>query len=235
MKRSYKGEAPQSFQNWISKEEEVYEEKPKFDALQVPEKNELRCVLLKEQGFLCAYCGRSLASDFSDSHVDHFWPQAVFNGTTHPDDRRLDHNNLFQSCGPGSLPGMSEKFPYATCGDAKGDSYDELDFVMPSEANCEERFSYDGSGQISAKSTSDKGASNIIRALRLDHPSLNNERKKVIQDLEQVFFSSGPDWGEVEREILNLDATDEEARMMGFAQVARRYLEDERDAGVLRD
>lgn len=232
MKRSYKGEAPQSFQDWIRTEEEVYNEKPAFDALRAPEKNELRRVLLKEQGFLCAYCGRSLASDFSDSHVDHFWPQATFDGRTHPDDRRLDHGNLFQSCGPASLPGMLSKFPHSTCGDAKSDWYDEQSFVIPSDEGCEERFAYDASGRIGAKNGSDGGAWNMIGALELDHPALRNERKKVIQELERTFFSAQPDWGEVEREIFFLSATDEEGRQTGFAQVARRYLEEERNAGL---
>ena len=232
MKRSYKGEAPQSFQDWIRTEEEVYNEKPAFDALRAPEKNELRRVLLKEQGFLCAYCGRSLASDFSDSHVDHFWPQAAFDGRTHPNDRRLDHGNLFQSCGPASLPGMLSKFPHSTCGDAKSDWYDEQSFVIPSDEGCEERFAYDASGRIGAKNGSDGGAWNMIGALELDHPALRNERKKVIQELERTFFSAQPDWGEVEREIFFLSATDEEGRQTGFAQVARRYLEEERNAGL---
>ena len=50
----------------------------------------------------------------------------------------------------------------------------------------------------------------MIGALELDHPALRNERKKVIQELERTFFSAQPDWGEMEREIFFLSATDEE-------------------------
>ena len=234
MKRSHKGALPQSVKDWIRSEKEIYNENPAFDALRAPEKDELRRVLMREQGFLCAYCGRSLASNFSDSHVDHFWPQAVFDGRTHQDDRRLEHGNLFQSCGPASLPGMLMKFPHSTCGDAKGDWYDEERFVIPSDERCEERFVYDASGRIGAKDGSDWGAWNMIEALKLDHAALRNERKRVIQELERAFFSAGPDWGEVEREILCLRGIDDEGRQTGFAQVARRYLEEERDAGLGR-
>ena len=232
MKRSYKGAPPRSFLDWIEGEEGIYGGRPEFESLRSPEKDDLRRALLREQGFLCAYCGRSLASDFSDSHVDHFWPQAVFNGCDHPDDRRLDPDNLFQSCGPGSLPGMADRFPHVTCGDAKGDWYDERDFVMPSESDCEDRFVYDGSGRIDTKDPTDVAARNMIKALKLGHPGLDNERRKVIQGIERDLLSAGLDWNEVEREITSLNAPDKEGRLVGFAQVARRYLEEERDVRV---
>ena len=232
MKRSYKGAPPRSFLDWIAREEGIYGDRPGFESLRSPEKDDVRRALLREQGFLCAYCGRSLASDFSDSHVDHFWPQAVFNGSNHPDDRRLDYDNLFQSCGPGSLPGMADRFPHATCGDAKGDWYDERDFVIPSDSGCEDRFVYDGSGRIDTKDPCDLAARNMIEALKLGHPSLDSERKKVVQGIERDLLSGGPDWSEVEREMVSLNTADEEGRMTGFAQVARRYLEEERDARV---
>ena len=229
MKRSSKGAPPRSFLDWISAEAREFDRKPEFDDLKRPEKDDLRRTLLVEQCFLCVYCGRSLDSDFSDSHIDHFWPQSVFNGSDHPDDRRLEHDNLFQSCGPGSLPGMAERFRHATCGEAKGDWYDEQHFVIPSAPDCEDRFVYDASGRIGAKDPCDRAAVNMIAALKLDHPSLDSERKKVIQDIEQDFLSGRPDWSEVETEIGSSSATDEEGRMVGFAQVARRYLEEERD------
>lgn len=228
MKRSNKGSPPQSFLDWIRTEERLFNSRPEFDDLRRPEKDHLRRTLLQEQGFLCTYCGRSLASDFSDSHIDHFWPQAVFNGMDHPEDRRLAHDNLFQSCGPSSLPGMAEKPLNFTCGEAKGDWYDEQDFVIPSETECEGRFIYDGSGRIEAKSPSDRAARNMIGVLKLDDPRLDNERKKVIQDIEGDLLSNGPDWDEVEMEIVSLSTPDDEGRMTGFAQVARRYLEEER-------
>ena len=109
MKQSYKGRAPQSVLNWIEMEEGRLGEKPQFATLQRPEKDDLRLTLLKEQGFLCAYCGRALSSDFSNSHIDHFWPQTAFDGSGGRDDLRLDHKNLFQSCGPSSLPNKAGK------------------------------------------------------------------------------------------------------------------------------
>ena len=233
MKRSNKGAPPQSFLDWIAEEGGIYGDRPEFGLLRSPEKDDVRRTLLHEQGFLCAYCGRSLASDFSDGHVDHFWPQTAFNGRVHPDERRLDHDNFFQSCGPGSLPGMREKFPHATCGDAKGDWYDEQDFVMPSDPDCEDRFSYDAAGRIGAKNPADRAARNMIEALRLGSPSLDNERKKVIQNVEWELLSDDPNWNEVEREISSLDTPDESGKMVGFAQVARRYLEEERDERAL--
>lgn len=229
MKRSLKGAPPKSYMEWMEEHERVYGSSPLFDDLKRPEKDDLRWTLLVEQGFLCAYCGRGLSSDFSDSHVDHFWPQAHFNGRDGREGRRLDHENLFQSCGPGSLPGMKEKFMAATCGDAKGNWYHERDYVIPSDPGCEDRFSYDGSGAIAPKNPADRGARSMIEKLNLEDAGLSNERKKVIQSIERDVLFKGPDWNEVEKELDRLRSTDEDGRMTGFAQVARRYLEDERD------
>ena len=128
---------------------------------------------------------------------------------------------------------MACVFVHATCGDAKGNWFDEVYFVIPSDRACEGRFIYDGSGRINAKNPSDKAARNMIEALKLDHRGLDNERKKVIQNIERELLSIGPDWDEVEMEIVSLSTGDEKGRMVGFAQVARRYLEEERDERVL--
>ena len=234
MKRSNKGEPPNSFRNWILEYEKLHNEKPKFSYLQSPEKDELRRVLLREQGFLCGYCGRGLAPDFSDSHIDHFWPQSAFNGEGEFVDRRLDHCNFFQSCGPGTLPALLGRIFPDTCGSAKNRWYDEENYVMPSDAGCEDRFVYDGSGQILEKDALDRGARNMISALKLNHPSLNNDRKKIIQNVELEVLSKEPALEEIEDEIGGWNATDEEGRMKGFAQVARRYLEEERAEGWIR-
>ena len=69
----------------------------------------------------------------------------------------------------------------------------------------------------------------MIEKLKLDDAGLNNERKKVIQSIERDVLFSEPDRNEVEKELERLRSTDEKGRMTGFAQVARRYLEDERD------
>ena len=117
VKCSNKGAAPKIFIDWVNGEQKTREHLPPYSDLQNPEKEAMRQSLMKEQGYLCVYCGRSLASDFSDSHIDHFWPQSIFNGKTHENgkiykDRRVCYSNLFMSCGRDSgLP--------ITCGRAK--------------------------------------------------------------------------------------------------------------------
>ena len=227
MKQSNKVEAPESVLNWIRVEEGRLGEKPAFATLQRPEKDDLRLTLLKEQGFLCAYCGRALSADFSDSHIDHFWPQTIFDGTGGHDDLRLDHDNLFQSCGPSSLPSRAARgLPY-TCGAAKDDWYDEQHSIMPSEEDCELRFMYDAAGQVSPTEDDDQAARNMIERLRLDDAALNNERKKIVQELEQDVLGQSPTVLELREEIDSWLEVDEAGRLSGFAQVARRYLEVE--------
>ena len=224
MKRSNKGEAPQTVVDWIRSEELRLGQKPPFESLQRPEKDHLRGALLREQGYLCTYCGRSLASDFSDSHIDHFWPQAEFNGTGGRKDLRLDHNNLFQSCGPSSLPGGAARDLPNTCGSAKRNWYDEEYSIVPSEENCEERFMYDGAGQIAPSNSLDHAGINMINSLNLHDPALNYHRKKIVQELEEVFLSMSPSLVEVQNEISRWLQTDDAGRLSGFSQVARRYL-----------
>ena len=166
LKRSLKGAPPKSLLDWIEEHERVFESRPSFDDLKRPEKGDLRGTLLLEQEFLCAYCGRGLASDFSDGHVDHFWPQMHFDGSEDREDRRLDHANLFQSCDRGSQPGMKDRFLNSTCGDAKGNWYHERAYVIPSDPGCEDRFSYDGSGAIGPKDPADHGGRNMIEGCR---------------------------------------------------------------------
>ena len=69
----------------------------------------------------------------------------------------------------------------------------------------------------------------MIEKLNLEDAGLSNEREKVIQSIERDVLFKEPDWNEVEKELDRLRSTDEDGRMTGFAQVARRYLEDERD------
>ena len=227
MKWSNKGEAPQILLRWIREQREILGENPTFETFQRPEKDHLRHVLLIEQGFLCAYCGRALAADFSDSHMDHFWPQSVFNGQEGREDLRLAQANLFQSCGPSSLPSSAARALPFTCGSAKGEWYDEEHSIIPSQADCEGRFMYDGAGQIRAADDQDTGAINMIGKLRLYDQALNSERKKIAVELEREFLDLSPSAAEVRREIDRWLHADDAGRLSGFAQVAKRYLEEE--------
>ena len=224
MKYSNKGAAPKIFIDWVKGEQKTREHLPPYSDLQNPEKEEVRQSLMKEQGCLCVYCGRSLASDFSDSHIDHFWPQSIFNGKTH-EDRRVCYSNLFMSCGRDSgLP--------ITCGRAKGNWFNRSDYITPSDPCCEGRFRYTGAGKIEPQNLCDTAAMNMIKMLNLNNLALKYARKQIIQYIARTFFSDDPDTtpattDEIQDEIDALNAANADGRLTGFSQVSRRYMEEE--------
>ena len=224
MKYSNKGAAPKIFIDWVKGEQETHGHLPPYENLQNPEKEAMRQSLIKEQGYLCVYCGRSLESDFSDSHIDHFWPQSIFNGKTH-EDRRVCYSNLFMSCGRDSgLP--------ITCGRAKGNWFNPSDYIIPSDPCCEGRFIYTGAGKIEPQNPCDTATMNMIKILNLNNLALKYARKQIIQYIARTFFSDDPattpvTTDEIQDEIDALNAANADGRLTGFSQVSRRYIEEE--------
>jgi hypothetical protein len=71
MKHVTKGAAPQEFETWKALANADWQ--PTYDNLCNPEKRVLHESLLREQGWVCCYCGQAVA--LHDSHVEHFRPQ----------------------------------------------------------------------------------------------------------------------------------------------------------------
>jgi uncharacterized protein (TIGR02646 family) len=62
-------------------------------------KDELRLVLLREQGYLCCYCMRRIQAPIaSKMKIEHFKAESIYNGTNGNPDLTLDYMNLFASC-----------------------------------------------------------------------------------------------------------------------------------------
>lgn len=231
MKFADKGEPPASFVTWKRQELENTGRQPDFDSLQNPEKSDVVQTLLREQMHLCVYCGRRLQTDPSTCHIDHFWPQSYFNGESGPD-CRLDHDNFFLSCGPASLPGRAARSFPRTCGDAKAEWFDQLSHVIPSDARCEARFTYTAAGEILCKDDHDDGANNMIERLNLNDPVLVYERKKLIAEIENELRRSNDAFHYAMATIATWRTPNREGRLVGFAQVVYRYLEDEIKTGA---
>ena len=226
MKISRKGDPPKSFLIWKRAELEEAGLVPNFNSLQNPEKAELIQTLLAEQEHLCSYCGRPVGMSPRNCHVDHFWPQSYFDGNVGPD-RRLDHQNLFLSCGLSSSHNEEVRALPRTCGEAKNDWFDEVNHVLPSDENCERRFIYDGAGRIAPMDPDDLAARNMIERLNLNDASLVLDRKKVIVAIEGEFEKEG-NWEELQDELLCWwRKPDHEGKLVAFSQVRCRYVEEE--------
>ncbi|MCM5557248.1 retron system putative HNH endonuclease [Pleomorphomonas sp. JP5] len=218
MKFSAKRPAPKAFVDWLEQENNDW--KPTYSQLSGPPMQAVQQSLLEEQGYVCCYCGRRLPLDGSEGHIDHFWPQSRFNGTT-ADDRRLDYNNFFRSCGPRGQRGVPTGRP-STCGEAKGDWYDIHNSILPSDPGCERRFVYGQTGAVKPSNPDDKAALNMIKQLNLNDRALDYERSVIIEEIEAALAKG-------------ISASSEHARtrtpingqLPGFGHVAARYLEEE--------
>ena len=218
MKYSAKSAPPQSFVNWLAKANQNWQ--PTYQSLQNPEISEVRQALLVEQEFVCCYCGRALKEDHSDSHIDHFRPQKIYDGKT-KEDLTLSYPNFVASCGPPNRSGRP-----STCGDAKGDQFDEAAHVEPWDPECEQRFGYGSSGIIQATQADDVGANAMIDILKLHDESLILERGVFLAALEADITSGTITAQNVSAEIQRL-RTATGGRRIGFSHVAARYLEGE--------
>ena len=231
MKHSAKGDPPESFVQWMRKAREAGLD-PDYASLQNPEKADVVNALFSEQFHLCAYCGRRLRIEPRNCHIDHFWPQSRFDGRDHPD-RRLDHGNFFMSCGPQSLSGGGSRALPDTCGSAKDDWFDVRFHVIPSDPDCEARFVYTAAGQVLPKDDDDQGARNMICQLNLNDDALVIERKKLLVGLERGIDQPGEADRSLDQHYESWRTPDTSGRLQSFAQVAYRYIDEERDFAAL--
>ena len=133
-------------------------------------KGQLLEILLKEQGYICCYCG--VAIDKGNCHIEHFKPQGI------DETVRFDYFNLIVSCqGEDQQPRVP-----VHCGHQKDNWYDEKLLVSPLIANCAGFFKYSAAGEIlPTEETSKKlAAETTIEKLALNIPKLQRMRQAAI-------------------------------------------------------
>jgi|ERR1700694_4362971 len=172
MKYIQKGRRPHPYVRWCSNvagtDKEDYRELPRS------EKEALLKALIQEQGALCAYTMRRIGED--SSHIEHIKPQGQCRADKPGSD--LDYANLV-ACFP--RDGM--KAPYRYGAQQKDDWWEGggESFVSPLQEACEKRFRFDMGGNITAVGAN-AAAATTIKVLALDHPSLTEDRKRVIEE-----------------------------------------------------
>ncbi|MDO4683349.1 MAG: retron system putative HNH endonuclease [Lautropia sp.] len=238
MKRVVKGDPPESFQAWKAKANEEWQ--PDYKDLRNPEKRELHQQLLREQGWVCCYCGQRIDIDAGDvprgmgaahagssqsvgSHIEHFRPQEKY------PDLSLDYGNLFVSC----LRQLNRAEP-VHCGHAKGNDFDGELAISPSEVD-EQRFTYTLSGKV-LPDREHGPADYMCKLLRLNEASLKGRRETVLsQVFDEVFLSYLSDEGVDAEQVTNdlrrladgFRQPDDEGRLPSFGHVIARFAEQQ--------
>ncbi len=172
MKYIKKNQPPQDFIEWKKLANENWQ--PKWNNFQKPEKTSVHNSLLKEQGFICCYCGRRI--DLTDSHIEHLKPRNKY------PDLALDYTNLIASC-----QGENETPPPIPvhCGHKKAEWYEENLMVSPLEENCADFFRYTDDGQIlpTKDLTKQAAAKESIQRLALDINKLKKMREQAFEGI----------------------------------------------------
>ena len=185
---------------------------PTYSDLQNPEKHDLHTALLAEQGWVCCYCGRSVAQQ--DSHIEHFRPQSQ------RPDLALSYENLHASCIRETDPGTP-----LHCGHAKGSEFNETRHISPLDPACEARFIYSFDGQIIATGVADTEATYMVHLLKLDIAFLRDRRQQAIRLVfDPIFLATVTD---DELRVLrdSFRRYDENGRASSFGHVLSRVAE----------
>ena len=137
-------------------------------------KGRILAAMIVEQGGLCAYTMRRIDND--SSHVEHIKPQSRCREDQHGSD--LDYANLV-ACFP--RRGMRAQYRYGAQLKDNWWNNDDTEFVSPLQAACEHVFRFKLDGEIEAIDNRTE-ARTTIAVLGLDHRSLTEDRKRVIEE-----------------------------------------------------
>ena len=150
-----------------------------YQNLPDPPKGIVQDSLMREQGYICCYCCQRIATD--TSHIEHLDPQNPALKNESDPDLSLDYKNMLASCG-------SDKHWPKHCGNKKGNQAIE---VSPIQPNCEDFFSYTGSGEIRPQANNTvqqvQAAQQTIEILGLNDYDLKEGRAQALEFLRSQF------------------------------------------------
>lgn len=205
MKYIHKGVEPSSLSTWKSKHSGKIPTWKSFR--RNPAKNHLLETLLKEQGYICCYCG--VAIDKGSCHIEHLKPQSQ------DETVRFDYSNLMVSC-----QGEDDEKPNIPlhCGHRKHNWYNEKLLVSPLIKNCTDFFKYSASGEIlPTEETSKKlAAATTIENLALNIPKLQRMRQAAIDAAIELLESEEFDKEDIMKIIKDYLLLDDDGKYQQF-------------------
>ena len=173
MKYIQKTGCPHSYAEWCTEVAGT----SKSDWREVPsaQKEQILVAMIADQGGLCAYTMRRI--DNNSSHVEHIKPQSRCRKELAGSD--LDYTNLVACFPRHDVKGQPR---YGARLKGKWWDNDGAEFVSPLAPACEQVFRFKVDGEIDAIDNRTE-AKTTIAVLRLDHGSLTEDRKRVIEEI----------------------------------------------------
>lgn len=178
MKYIRKGAEPQSFSAWKALSNNEWQ--PNWENFSKPQKTDVHEALLREQGYICCYCGMRI--NITSSHIEHFKPRKLFPKIA------LEYSNLLASCPGEGEERSTEQLPQLLlrsehCGHQKSEWYNPNLTVSPLQENCAKFFRYTAFGEILP--TDDllmqAAGQETIERLGLNNSKLEATRRRQLQ------------------------------------------------------
>lgn len=175
MIRIEKGKEPHSLTEY------KMQDNASFQNLPINVKNDIRLHLLREQGYLCAYCMRCIRQD--SMRIEHFMPQSVILGK-----EALEYNNLLGVCRGGSMLNSDcdsqKEFHELTCDSKKGNTRIIAD---PRDQRVIDKIEYKHDGTIYSKDDKINDDLNVALNLNsMDHALPENRRAAYRRVMKEI-------------------------------------------------
>lgn len=173
-----KGQEPRSLTIFKAKGGE------KFDNLDAKTKEDIREALLKEQGFLCAYCMRRIGRDknedgyYKDVKIEHIKPRSITQQSADRKERllELDFNNLVAVCN-GITNGVTH------CDTSKEN---QTIAIHPCNSNVEDSISYGlKDGEIKSNNEQWNDDLNNEKKLNLNFSTIKLNRISALEGIKE--------------------------------------------------
>ena len=172
MRGSHEKTTPAVLANWLALNSEDWQ--PSYPFPEDIRKSVVDSLREAQRG-LCVYCGRRLdPGQPGKFHIEHFRPRSAYQ------DLATDLANLFLSCGPGAEAGRRSE----TCGNKKGDRFDEANCIEPDYPACTYRFRFLLTGEVAPELDNDAAARTMIVVLNLNHRELKKDRKDTLDGID---------------------------------------------------
>lgn len=174
IKKNQTQECLTAIQNFI-RDKKQRGENPHYDSFL--DKNLIRVSLLKEQGYVCAYCTQRIEDNPLKTKIEHWKTRESYNKEENSEGT-LDYNNLLVVC-LGNINGSLH------CDSSRPEN--SVLTVKPTEKKLTEQISYLRNGKIESKNEAIHKDLNDAKHLNLNVQVLQDNRKKALNDIQKAF------------------------------------------------